>query len=219
MALTPSLLSASPLSEGLPKTISTSIIENDGYDDFNADPNEGRLVGDVVMLDGHRAPLDEEEQVFSDDRGILLPPGGAILRIRPGGPKEVWDFPIGTRFVHRFYLRTSPRRLYELHMSEKRADGRWAYGIYIPDANGKASLSHTPNSLALDVDVSGRLWRISVKGVGPQSCRECHLMESGNHYPDEDRAGPCGFGPANKALLTLWAPLFKAKHGYAPFLN
>ncbi|MBI3553044.1 MAG: hypothetical protein HY077_11065 [Elusimicrobia bacterium] len=207
-----------PIRTGLPAEIAATLKEDGGYLDFPG--VEGAPIwGDDVRLAG-LAPTDEEmEQVLADDHGIRLPPGRRIKRFKPGTPREFWDYPVGTRLLHRFLLRTAPPTLTEIRLIEKQPSGRWAYGVYLPQKNGRLRLMKAQEAVTLKVAWRGKKVALTMNRLNPESCRMCHQMHTPvNDYPEEDTAGPCGFGPGNKKL-GAWAKDFQAKKGYSPFAN
>src|SRR6266852_7061385 len=118
-----------PQSSGLPDEVPADLVERDGYVLFDGVPG---VNGPASNGPARFTPEDvTRSDVFEEDHAVLLPPGARIRRRRNGAGQEVWDYPVGTRLVHRFFLRTAPRRsLFELRIVERLADGRWAFGAY-----------------------------------------------------------------------------------------
>ena len=73
----------------------------------------------------------------------------------------------------------------------------------------------------LDLDLRGSRVRAEMDRLHPESCRVCHYNHStqSHQFQDPEHAGPCDFGPGNPSLLTHWAPVYAAQHGYWPFAN
>src|SRR5438128_466595 len=118
-----------PQSRGLPDEVPADLVERDGYVLFEGVPG---MNGSPSNGPARFTPADvSRSDVFDEDHGALLPHGARIRRRWNGTGQEVWDYPVGTRVVHRFFLNTEPRRrLFELRVVEKLADGRWAFGAY-----------------------------------------------------------------------------------------
>lgn len=215
-----------PHSLGLPPELPAALKELDGYEDFPAiyDFTPIAVHGDIV-LDGRQTDSDAAFALFEDDHGLWLPPRGRILRLFSGTAAERWEYPVGTRLLHRFYLKTEPRELFELRLIEKQPDGQWAFGSYVPSGPGRVRLILTPEPVRLAVMSDGRFHRLSARRLHPQGCRLCHQLHSFNLYPEGDPGGPCGFGPGNPALkagpASAWALRFERdpRHRYNPFLN
>ena len=205
---------------GLPDEVPADLVERDGYVLFD---NVSGVKGPASNGPARFTPGDvDRSDVFEEDHAALLPCGARIERSRIGAAQEVWHYPVGTRLVHRFFLRTVPRRtLFELRIAEKRPDGRWAFGAYEWHGGGSVRLRRVMAHDVFEVDVPRGHVGVELDRLHPDSCRLCHAMHSPQAYQYEDveHVGPCGFGPANASLLTQWAPDYQAKHGYWPFAS
>ena len=211
---------SSPQSLGLPDEVSADLVERDGYVPFDG---VAGLNGPATNGPARFTPDDvTRSDVFEEDHAALLPPGARIARRWTAAAQEVWEYPVGTRLVHRFFLRTVPRRtLFELRIAEKRPDGRWAFGAYEWRGGGTVRLRRVMAHEVFEVDVPRGHVGIELDRLHPESCRLCHAMHSPQAYQYEDveHVGPCGFGPANASLLTQWGPAYEARHGYWPFAS
>lgn len=209
---------------GLPDELPADLIEAEAF--VRVPVALGGLVIDESALNavGLSAAI-----AFEDEEWARLPAAMTIRRDQSRG-YEIWHFPAGARIAHRIYQR-SPRRLFELRLVQKLEDddaigtGRWAYGVYRP-VRGSAALKlyrlgpGVAEELAeMWADVGGTLRPFPTRRLHPESCRHCHIAHGrGSYqYPDQDRAGPCGFVPRNTAILTGWAPAYTRRHGYFPF--
>ena len=206
-----------PQSRGLPDEVPADLVERDGYVLF-----DGVAGGKGPPANGparFTPPDVTRADVFEEDHAALLPEQVRIERRWNSAGEEVWSYPVGTRVVHRFFLKTAPRRLFELRVIEKLPDGRWAFGAY--EARGGAHLRLRRRMVHEVFDVELPRGRVGVEmdRLHPESCRLCHAVHSPQayQYRDREHAGPCGFGPANPSLLTGWAPAYQVRHGYWPF--
>ncbi len=207
-----------PQSLGLPREVPADLVERDGYVLFDgiSGVNGPTSNGPARFMPGDVTRSD----VFEEDHAALLPPGTRIRRRWNRAGQEFWDYPPGTRLVHRFFLRTAPRRrLFELRIAEKLRDGRWAFGAYEWRGGRTVRLRRVMAHDVFEVDVPRGHVGVEMDRLHPESCRLCHAMHSPQayQYQDVEHVGPCGFGPANASLLTRWAPAYRAAHGYWPF--
>ena len=208
-----------PQSRGLPDELSTDLVERDGYVLFDGITG---LKGPPANGPARFSPPDiTRTDVFDEDHAALLPPGTRIERQRNRAGQEVWSYPVGTRVVHRFFLRTVPPRLFELRVAEKLPDGRWAFGAYERSSGPNLRLRRRMAHESFEVDVPRGHVGVEMDRLHPESCRLCHAVHSPQSYQYRDRehAGPCGFGPANPSLPTQWAPAYQLRHGYWPFAS
>ena len=209
-----------PQSLGLPDELPADLVERDGYVLFDGVPG---LNGPPSNGPARFTPEDvTRSDVFDEDHGALLPHGARITRRWNGAGQEVWNYPVGTRVVHRFFLKTAPRpRLFELRIAEKLADGRWAFGAYDWRAGPNVRLRRSMAHDVFDVDVPRGHVGVEMDRLHPESCRLCHAVHSPQayQYRDKEHVGPCGFGPANPSMLTRWAPAYQVRHGYWPFAS
>lgn len=232
----------SSLRDGLPETLPEGFhlddrLSAEGFVPFEGFSGEAPLINDWDEIDGMRLPPVNLEDPVSvrafdeyrrrseaalaalrrklrEDHWARIPDGTRIRRRWNGAGQEFWDYPPGTAVLHRFTWRSAPE-LYELRLVRRRADGRWAFGIYAP--RGKA-LVLVPRQEAVEISLAGFSRAVAVR-VHPESCRNCHAMHGHNSYQwdDEEMVGPCGFGPANPRLVQEWARAYQARHGAAPF--
>lgn len=208
-----------PLSIGLPAAIAPGILKN-GFVPFASIPQKEPLIsngGDIQFT----PPGLSIGEVFEERTWARLPPKARIVRETSKDP-ELWHFPAGTRVAHEILLKTSPPTLFELRLMEKRADGTWAFGIYIPLEDGRTLALHRKESqmLSFRVPLPRRNVQVEMERLHPQSCRTCHFnhgVRANEYYADEEHVGPCGFVPDNAAILKEWAPAYQKKHGYWPF--
>ena len=208
-----------PQSCGLPDEVPADLAERDGYVLFDG---VAGLKGPPANGPARFTPPDvTQADVFEEDHAALLPRGERIERRRNGAGEEVWVYPAGTRVIHRFFLRTAPRRLFELRVLEKLRDGRWASGAYERRRGPNLRLRRAMAHEAFDVEVPRGHVGVEMDRLHPESCRLCHAVHSPQayQYRDKEHAGPCGFGPANPSLLTEWAPAYQVRHGYWPFAS
>src|SRR5213080_3557801 len=106
-ALLVSVLTGRPQSRGLPDELPADLVERDGYVLFDGVPG---LNGPPSNGPARFTPDDvTRSDVFDEDHGALLPHGARITRRWNGAGQEVWNYPVGTRVVHRFFLKTAPR--------------------------------------------------------------------------------------------------------------
>lgn len=206
-----------PLWKGLPDTITRDYPEREGFVRFE------HVDGDVPPVGGRikfSVPDLKLTDVFGDESFARLPEGAAIKR-GAGGDQEVWDYPVGTRVLHRISLKSSPETLFELRLVQKMPDGKWAFGIYKADGAADSLPLHREGMppLSFDTTINGQAVHVDMFRLSPASCRTCHyrMGHGGYQYPDVDHAGPCGFSPPNPHLLADWAAAYQARHGYAPF--
>ncbi|MBI4345583.1 MAG: hypothetical protein HY553_01930 [Elusimicrobia bacterium] len=204
------------ISDGLPPELPAHYGVED-FLDFERIEGLRRPVASQITFDGARPDPARLDAVLRDEHGILLPPGGRIRRLSPDTPDESWEYPAGTRLTHRFYWADTASTVFELRLIERRADGRWAFGSYLRTADGKLRLLQRQETAAFALELEGRAVQVALTRLPPESCRRCHAAASPNRYRDVERAGPCGFGPANAALLRGWADRFRAARGYEPF--
>jgi len=206
-------------SRGLPDEVPADLVERDGYVLFDAIAG---VSGPPANGPARFTPPDVTRgDVFEEDHAALLPLGARIERRRNRAGQEVWGYPVGTRVVHRFFLRTAPRSLFELRVAEKLPDGRWAFGAYERRAGPSLLLRRRMVHETFEVDVPRGHVGVEMDRLHPESCRLCHAVHSPQayQYRDREHAGPCGFGPANPSLPTEWAPAYQLRHGYWPFAS
>ncbi|MFI5362512.1 MAG: hypothetical protein ACHQ49_11125 [Elusimicrobiota bacterium] len=213
---------------GLPETISPELPEDDGFVLAQRIPGES-LVADVEGLEQAGFTLAD---AFDDEEWARLPDHTIIRRelktASNGALYTIWRYPRGTRLVHRIYLRPS-RRLVELRLEEKLADdsadrsGAWAFGVYRPLGHGEELTLYRPRPdeelESVQLPLPSGFGRFRWTRLGYESCRSCHInMGPGWYqYSDQERAGPCGFVPFNRSLLSDWARRYERLHGYYPF--
>ncbi len=223
-----------PPHTGLPATMRPTLPEDDGFVRFpNITEADDIPLGrdwsfDPAASTGTFNPPLELEQMVEEEGWARLPPGGVIGQSRDRQGMTVWDYPAGTRLLHRLFIKSLPRKsLFEVRYIEKRPDGRWAMGLYHPEGaprplaeTGALRLHTTAGAeTTFEVRTASGAVRVNVKRLQPDSCRHCHLNmgEGGHQFPDEEHAGPCGFVPANTALTTTWAERYRGRYGVAPF--
>lgn len=222
-------LAEEPQYQGLPRTIAARLPEADAYVAFPGGNPEEIPVGNRLRMEPER----RKSQVFEEEGWALLPAKGQIRRMRDARGAEAWDFPEGTTLLHRIFLKAAPERmLFETRMLRKRADGKWAMGLYRPADGVHRPLAqagnmalHTAADEELDFEVkqATETVRVSMRRLAPDICRHCHHMQHDHHGEggsdvDEDHAGPCGFTPHNAAALTGdFARAYEKRHGTAPF--
>ncbi len=218
-----------PLYAGLPEALPADYLKREGFVRFfQASGVSVAPIAYNIRINGERIedlPRGTLDRIFDHTFFSVRLPDGMSIRIGTDAQgREIWDYPAGTEVAHQILLRTLPvATLYELRIGRKRADGRWAYGIYVP-VEGEESLrllTHRglpPHSLRLEVSGS-RPWNITMKRMGTEACRACHFAHSSSRYQFRNReeAGPCGFGPHNQELTRSWADTYFEKHGYRPF--
>ena len=206
-----------PIYAGLPGELARDYPEREGFVRFE------HIAGDVPPIGGRVRFSDPElklTDVFDDESWARLPDGQKILR-DTSGPREIWDYPVGTRVVHRILLKSDPRKLFELRLAQKLPDGKWGFGLY-REEDGPANLPlHRDGMppLSFDVKIKAKVVRVDMFRLSPASCRNCHFRmgHGGYQSPDVDHVGPCGFSPPNPRLLTDWADAYQGRYGYAPF--
>lgn len=213
-----------PVYDGLARTVSATLPEDDGFILSQRVSGE-QLIADVDGLE--QAGLDLPS-AFDDEEWARLPDGAAIRRDFSRG-YTVWHYPAGTRLAHRISLKSN-HQLIELRLEKKLEDdasdhtGAWAFGIYRPiDTSGRLHLykpSAGQPAEAVRLGTPTGLGHLTWKRIPYDRCRFCHIeMGPGWYqYSDEAHAGPCGFVPANKTLLSDWAQRYQQKHGASPFI-
>ncbi len=206
-----------PLYTGLPDTIPRDMPEREGFVRF------AHIDGDVPPIGGRirfSVPGLKLMDVFEDESWARLPDGQSVAR-DTSGPREIWDYPVGTRVMHRLLLKSDPRRLFELRLVQKLPDGKWAFGLYREEPGAANLPLHRDGMppLSFEVEIKGQLVRVDMFRLSPASCRTCHFRmgHGGYQSPAVDHAGPCGFSPPNPRLLTDWARDYRARHGHEPF--
>jgi hypothetical protein len=208
-----------PQSRGLAEELPTDTVEADGYVPYEGIPSQ---VGPVSNGPPRFTPSDvTRDEVFAEDRAARLPDGARIERHWDCLGREIWEYPVGTRVVHRFFLKTIPSEsLFEMRVVEKLPDGRWAFGVY-EWRGDRLQLRHVMSHDVFDLDLLGGRVRAEMDRLHPESCRICHYNHSSQSYQFEDpeHAGPCEFGPGNPLILTHWAVGYAARYGYWPFAN
>src|SRR5262249_33858381 len=114
-----------PQSFGLAEELPTDALEADGYVAYDGIPGQ---TGPVSNGRPRLTPADvTREDVFAEDHAARLPEGARIERHWDCLGRELWEYPVRTRVVHRFFLKTVPTEsLFEMRVVEKLADGRWA---------------------------------------------------------------------------------------------
>lgn len=205
------------ISEGLPPELPAEPWGDSGFVAFGHLEGTRPPIGLRIRFNGREANSRDLALAFRDEHAIRLPPGGRVRRVRAGTPEEAWEFPDGTRLLHRLALADEPGTLFEFRLIQRRPDGRWAFGTYLPTADGKLRLVQSQETGSYDVVLFGEATRIELTRLPPESCRRCHAAASPNRYPDAEFAGPCAFGPAHKDLLRGWSEAFRARFGYEPF--
>src|SRR5207237_8528417 len=97
-----------PQSLGLTREVPADLVERDGYVLFDgiSGVNGPTSNGPARFTPGDVTRSD----VFEEDHAALLPAGARIRRRWNRAGQEFWDYPAGTRLVHRFFCRTTPRR-------------------------------------------------------------------------------------------------------------
>jgi hypothetical protein len=210
-----------PLYKGLPEDITRDYPEKEGFVLFEDIPNVDPPVGGGLHISDPSMTLND---VFDDESFADLP-DGAVIKRNAVGAKEIWDYPVGTRVMHKLFFKTTPPRLFELRLVKKMPDGKWSFGIYRAD-DGRGAVSdalplHKTGTPALfyDLIINGKPVRVDLFRLSPGSCRMCHWMMGHGSYqfPDQEHVGPCAFVPANDNLLGKWAKAFQAKKGWFPF--
>lgn len=223
-----------PLSAGLPRTMSATLPEDDGFVQFpNIAEADDIPLGrdwsfDPASSTGTFNPPLAMEQMVDEEGWARLPAGGVIRQSRDRAGQTVWDYPVGTRLLHRIFFKAQPRKtLFEVRYIEKRPDGKWAMGLYrpegaprtLPETRALSLMTAAGEETAFELRTASGAVRVDVKRLQPDSCRHCHfnMGEGGYQYPDEEHTGPCGFVPANAGLTTTWAERYRGRYGVAPF--
>ena len=217
---------AGDLYAGLPPMMSPTLPEDDGFVQFPniAEPDDIPLGRDWSFdpagSTGTFNPPLSMEQMVDEEGWARLPDRGVIGRSVNRAGQAVWDYPVGTRLLHRIYMNSLPQKsLFEVRYIEKRPDGKWAMGLYHPegaprplrDTGNLALLTAAGAETTFELRTSSGAVRVNVKRLQPDSCRHCHfnMGEGGYQYPDEEHTGPCGFVPANAGLTTTWAERYR----------
>ncbi|MBI3552487.1 MAG: hypothetical protein HY077_08205 [Elusimicrobia bacterium] len=206
-----------PLYKGLPDSITRDFPGREGFVAFEHIPGEDPPVGGRLRISDPDLKLRD---VFDDESFARLPVGATIRRDTSRSP-EAWDYPVGTRVMHKLFFKTAPPRLFELRLAQKLPDGKWGFGIYMAEEGSDTLQLHREGfpPLAFDLVIAGKPVRVELNRLIPGSCRACHWARGhGNHqFPDMEHVGPCGFVPANDDLLGRWARDYAARHGASPF--
>lgn len=217
-----------PLYQGLPPQLPQQLPELKKFVRFDPIPDHrAPLLNGRPKLEGTAGNVFHLSDVFEEEHFALLPAGTHIRVAYDASGKESWDYPTDTRVIHRIFLRTAPRTIFEMRLLWKRNDGQWSYGIYAPQPGSESALldlNRDPHvAVAFEAVVTGGEVRGPVRVSGtrlhPQSCQGCHYVHSASahQYPMQQLAGPCGFVPANPSVIEKWAPAYKRIHGYWPF--
>lgn len=218
-----------PPFDGLPMTISARLPEQRNFVRFEPLPNHHAPMLTQIGIDGGDRSFSLGD-AFAEEFWALLPPRQKIQTRVDAQGRESWDYPAGMRIVHRIFLRTVPRTIFELRVIWKRGDGKWSYGLYAPsdvDHGSDTLRLHAENRLPVEIHAivrgddanhSGPV-RITGNRLSPVSCRACHFAFSAAsyQYPERELAGPCGFVPGNASVVGKWAPEYRRVHGYWPF--
>lgn len=207
------------ISEGLPPELPLDYGRSDDFIAFDLLKGARPIIGLRITFDGRAATGQEIRESFRDEHSLRLPPGGTIRRLNAGTPEELWDFPEGTRLLHRLELADPARTLFEFRLIERRPNGQWAYGTYVRTADAKLRLLQAQEAGAYEIELAGRPVKLELTRLHPESCRRCHAMNSAHRYPDPEKAGPCAFGPGHPTLRTEWARRFRERFGREPFEN
>lgn len=206
-----------PLYAGLPDRIARDYPEKEGFVRFSEIPGDNPPIGGRIRFSDPNLKLRD---VFEEESWARLPDGARITGDLDG-EKPSWDYPVGTRVMHRFWFKTEPRKLFELRLVQKLQSGKWAFGMYVAEDGTEELPLHREGSppLTFDVVIAGKNVHVDMFRLSPASCRACHWMRGhGNHqFPDMEHVGPCGFVPANADLPARWAKAYETRHGYFPF--
>ncbi len=138
-----------------------------------------------------------------------------------GSLYAVWNYPRGTRLIHRVFLKPS-HRLIELRLEQKLEDG-WAFGVYRPQGkDGELALYQPPPDQepeSVELPLPGSFGRFRWTRLAYGSCRMCHVsMGPGWYqYSDTAHAGPCGFVPLQPRPARRLGPPLRAALRLLPF--
>lgn len=209
-----------PLFEGLPPRLRVDLPEREGFVAFEPIANHHAPMLVKLELGSESGTRPAPAEVFEEEFFARLPARERLLATVGADGLERWQYPVGTRIVHRIWLRAQPRRIFELRVMWKRNDGRWGYGLYAP-ANVDAPIGELVlHRETTKVQVRLAVGPVSIAGtrLHPQSCRACHFgFSAGRHqYNERGDAGPCGFVPQNTAITGAWAKSYARRHGYDP---
>ncbi|HVC09990.1 MAG TPA: hypothetical protein VNH15_08650 [Elusimicrobiota bacterium] len=231
---------AGPAYAGLPTSIPADWPQTQGFVPFKGIPGDFLVAEvnghEIAFEDGAVAPGLALSQVVDQEEAALLPSGRTIrrelVRLRYRGRNwsyEIWHYPAGSQVIHLITDHASGK-IIELRLLQKRPDGPrgengpWSFGIYRPrPGQNPAELylyapknEKSPESEEFALPGGGKFrWT----HLPPSSCRSCHssMGDGWYQYPDDSRAGPCGFVPANPSLLGDWARRYRQSRGCSPF--
>lgn len=225
-------IAEAPLYIGLPESIDADLLYQEGFLEFSQLEGGMRApLGAGVEFNGERIDPHNREAlsvVFSEVHFANVPGGTRIRAKNDSQGQEVWSYPEGTRVAHKISIKTRPEKLFELRMIQKRADGTWAFGTYIPrisETTGaplKLSLIQTSERqpyFEATNQIGEKNVSISLTRIRSTTCQRCHAATSpsSHQYPTLAETGPCGFVPANRENVLKWSDGFAQKHGAVPF--
>jgi len=214
-----------PLSEGLPEILPDNFLIAEKFVPFSQAPTimHAPIAAGLKINDQAISPTDLASMaaVFDESFYAILPQGQAIEIKNQAPAPNTWDYPTGTTVIHQILFKTQPKKVFEVRLERKMANGTWAFGNYTQGAKG-LELNHYPGLRAEQYSLTletGKFVKVEVGHMNLQSCRACHYMNSPSkyQYPNLDSAGPCGFGPAHSQLTTDWAQRYFQIHRENPF--
>jgi hypothetical protein len=232
LTLVPSSHAAPPaLSAGLPLQIPADWVEREALVPFTQEPDGAQAPLGVRILVNGKPVLDRSQlaELFEEDFQASLPKNTSILVTLNSDGKEVWHYPVGTRLAHRVRWNSPHKPIYELRIAERLASGAWALGVYAPSEPSAEvqpstlQLSQYSGTQPLKVRFESAQTRkpleVSLERIPLHSCRNCHNATSSSAYQFErpEDAGPCGFGPGNRAIRGAWAQRWAAQTGLPAF--
>ena len=133
-----------------------------------------------------------------------------------------WQYPIGTQLVHFVRLKNKARTYFELRIIEKRNDGVWAFGEYLPTDKQWQLVDSETETKNIDIHYTTEdniKAHLQMQTVPQQVCANCHRGTTTHDWPKDspDAAGPCEMTPENPNLMTQWRKDFEKQMGWSPF--
>lgn len=210
------LLAQAPLPEM--KTLKLDILESNSFVEYRKFRDLPRApIGMGLKINNSYVPVSELSKYFAEHFYAFIPSPIIILK-----DSEHWQYPIGTQIVHLVRLNDQEKTLFELRMIEKRKDGVWSFGTYLPEQNEWRLIDSATESKSVDreyVTEDQIRVRLQMGTVPQQVCSNCHMGTTTHNWPKDspDAAGPCEMTPENPHLMTTWKADFEKKLGWSPF--
>lgn len=210
------ILAQAPLPEK--KTLKLDILEVQPFVEYQKFRELPRApIGMGLKINNNYVPVSELSKYFAEHFYAYVPSPILIPK-----DNDHWQYPVGTQIVHLVRLNDPEKTLFELRMIEKRTDGIWSFGTYLPKENEWQLIDSSTESKNVDIEyVTEDQIRVRLQmGTVPQQvCANCHRGTTTHNWPKDspDAAGPCEMTPENPNLMTDWKKDFENKLGWSPF--